>query len=257
MSDEESRRSGLHDKIDNLNDPEVIVVDHFVDAVLTDVDYELLDGSWLVVDPWAEAFVTRLRAHHALNPEPLSTTAFESAFNASCEAAGWIAHPADSATNRFFDTVIEMPGLAPYFVSLKATSAKGMSYNTIHISKLTEAAWIQDVRTQAARRARIVELFAEYREQTDSIIILRCFREEDGSSLLYELVEIPTALFESVDQLTVAEAQASTIPIPPGVTPPDARIRIDRSDAKITITGIQIDVCIVHGRWRIPNLAQE
>jgi len=140
----DARRDALHGKVDALGDHEVVVVDHFVDAVLTPVDYELTEDSWLTVQPWAEAFLARLRAHHALNPEPLSTTAFESAFNASCKAAGWRVLPSASATNRFFDTVLMVPGRGRMQISLKASAARDMREEWVHISKLTEAAWIQD-----------------------------------------------------------------------------------------------------------------
>ena len=247
------RRDELHHKIDRLAGPEVVVVDRFVDAVLTPVEETLADGSWLTVQPWAEAFLARLRAHHALSAEPLSTTAFEAAFNSACESAGWDVRPASSATTRFFDTVVVIPGTGEARLSLKTTAARNMSRRRVHISKLTEAAWIQDARTQAGRHEQIVELFRTYRDETDCIIVLRCFREADGR-LLYELIEIPTQVFASVEELTLAEAQASTIPIPPRADEPDARIRVDRSDAKITVTGIRIEVCTVHGEWLIPDL---
>lgn len=247
------RRKSLHRKIEKLDEPAVVVVDQFVDAVLTPIEPSLLDGSWLTIKPWAEAFLARLKAHHALNTEPLSTTAFETAFNASCVAAGWVVKPAASATHRFFDTIISIPSVGDMRLSLKASAAKDLKPHKIHISKLTEAAWIQDTRTQTDRRKRIVELFREYREQTDSIVMLRCFRK-GNDILMYELVEIPTTIFSSIDQVSVAEAQQGTFPIPPGATEePDARIRIDRSDAKITVTSIRIELCKVHGRWEISS----
>lgn len=246
------RRQLLHRKVDRLADPEVIVVDQFVDAVLAPIDPSLLEGSWLTIKPWADAFLTRLKAHHVLNEEPLSTLAFEAAFNAACVAAGWMVNPATSATNRFFDTSITIPSLGNIRLSLKSSAAKDLKPHRVHISKLTEAAWIQDTRTQADRRKRIVELFREYRDQTDSIIMLRCFRT-GTDTLTYELVEIPTGIFSSIDQLTITEAQQGTFSIPPGSTvgDADARIRVDRSDAKITVTSIRIELCKVHGRWAI------
>lgn len=57
---DETRRERLHDKIDDLNDTEVVVIDRFVDAVLTPVEFELADDSWLVIEPWAAAFLARL-----------------------------------------------------------------------------------------------------------------------------------------------------------------------------------------------------
>lgn len=126
-----------------------------------------------------------------------------------------------------------------------------MRKSFVHISKLTEAAWIQDTRKQADRRARLVELFSDYRESTHCIVMLRGFKEADG--VQYELIEIPTKLFEAVDDLDVTSAQAATIPIPVDATKPYMKIRVDRSDAKITLTGIQLSVCYVHCKWKLES----
>lgn len=243
------RHRTLHGKIDCLNDQEADVVREFVDALLTPVNTELLPGSWLATKQWSEAFLARLRAHHALSREPLSTTQFEAAFEAACEAAGWDVSSTASATQRFFDTTIMLPGQAAMPISLKASSASDMRKSYVHISKLTEAAWIQDTRKQADRLARLVGLFAEYRSSTHSIIILRGFKETD--CVQYELIEISTKLFEAVEDLDVASAQLATIPIPVDATKPYMKIRVDRSDAKITLTGILLDVCDVHCRWKL------
>lgn len=246
-----SHREELHEKVDRLGSPEVVVVDQFVDAILAPVKQDLAAGSWLTAEPWAEAFLAQLRAHHALNDAPLSTTAFEAAFNGACESAGWQVRPAPSATTRFIDTVVVTPGAGKVKLSLKASSAKNMSRQSVHVSKLTEAAWIQDARTRADRHDKIVELFRDYRAATDSIVMLRCFREA-AARFLYELIEIPTSLFDHVEALTVEEAQSSTIPIPPRADRSIARIRVDRSDAKITLSGVRLEACTVHGTWSIP-----
>lgn len=250
MSTLNDSRTSLHAKIDALGLQEVAVVNEFVDALLVPVEAKLLSGSWLTTTEWAEAFLARLRAHHALSREPLSTTQFEAAFENACEAARWTVESSTSATQRFFDTTITLPGSSPKRLSLKASSAKDMSRSFVHISKLTEAAWIQDVRKQADRRDRIVELFQQYRSATDGIIMLRGFKSVAG--VFYELLEIPTTLFKSIDSLEVETAQKSTIPVPPTKTSkPDLKIRIDRSDSKITLTQIQLSVCAVHGQWTL------
>lgn len=230
---------------------EVAVVNEFVDALLAPVAEQLLAGSWLTTKIWSKAFLARLRAHHALSREPLSTTQFEAAFENACEAAGWNVESATSATQRFFDTKINLPDEGSKRLSLKASSAKGMSRTSVHISKLTEAAWIQDVRRQADRRDKIVRIFDEYRQSTDSIIMLRGF--ESAAGVLYELVEIPTDLFAPVDGLDIATAQLPTIPVPPNAAAPYLKLRIDRSDSKITVTQILLEVCAVHGRWALED----
>lgn len=243
-------RDDLLKKIDALGEQEIAVVNEFVDSLLTPVTETLLAGSWLTTPDWSQAFLARLRAHHALSREPLSTTQFEAAFEAACEAAGWMVDSSTSATQRFFDTAIAPPGtLFSKKISLKASSAKGMSKTFVHISKLTEAAWIQDVRKLADRQDRIVDLFREYRDACDGIIMLRGFPGAAG--VYYELVEIPTSLFAPIDRLDIKTAQQPTIPVPPDAEDPYLKIRIDRSDAKITLTGIRLAVCSVHGRWTL------
>ncbi|AOY74474.1 hypothetical protein ARZXY2_4975 (plasmid) [Arthrobacter sp. ZXY-2] len=241
-------RKGLQLKIERLNDQEIIVVDDFVSAIMTPVEAALLGDSWLTSEAWGEGFLARLRAHHALSQEPLGTLQFESAFNAACAAAGWEVTPADGATNRFFDTTLVKDGIRKR-LSLKASAAKDMKRESVHISKLTEAAWIQDVRRQVDRRDNIVNLFKEYRAGTDGIVMLRAFREVGAVD--YQLVEIPTSLFEAVDNLSVEDAQKATIPMPPNAVLPKFKIRVDRSDAKITLTSIRIDAITVHGEWKL------
>ena len=250
-------RDKLHTQIDQLNNAELIVVNRFVDSVLASIRMSLRDNSWLVTRSWAEMFITQLKAHHALQPDPLSRKAFEHAFNASCEAAGFPTYPSKSMIHRFFDTSIDLPEKGLINLSLKASSAQKMKEDTIHISKLTEAAWIQDVRTQAERYKHIVELFEEYQQRTNLIMMLRAFSDEHNI-LKYELTEIPTSIFATVNQLNISQAQAATIKLPPGASSQDAiaRIRVDRSDAKITVTGIKKKYCIVHGLWWIPIVLQ-
>jgi hypothetical protein len=244
-------RAGLHAKIDQLSDGEVTVVGAVVDAVLAPLYSEPLPPTWLTDSPWTDAFLARLRAHHGLSIEPLSTTQFEAAFNEACATAGWQVEAAESATQRFFDTTITVADSEARRLSLKASAAKDMRPERVHISKLTEAAWIQDARRQADRRDRIVELFQEYQRVTSSIVMLRGFKGRQGYHVLYELIEIPTAIFDPVANLTVEHAQAGTIKISEGNGAPHFSIRIDRSDSKITLTGIRLDLCIVHGRWGV------
>lgn len=244
----------LRDKIDRLRGPEALVVERVVDAELVDIQSSVLTGSWLASGQWAEGFSARLRAHHALNPEPLATTTFEAAFNGACEAAGYAVIPAPSATHRFYDTTVTAGGTKRR-ISLKSSSARDMQVARLHISKLTEAAWIQDARKQRNRRDLIVALFQQYRQATDAILLVRGFRLPTG--FRYQLVEIDTSLFAMVDALTVAQAQAGTINLPAGTTWRNRTyaVRVDKSDAKFTLTGIDIAACTVHGEWVIPNLS--
>ena len=155
-----------------------------------------------------------------------------------------------SATRRFVDLEV-VSGVDPARrLSLKSTAAKKLSEKTTHISKLTEAAWIQDVRTPRDRRARTRELFRSYQQAVDAIVMLRAFREEEGSPYRYQLVEIPTALFGSVQKapIDVFQRDAPSINCEVGGKLA-AVIAIDRSDAKITVKRIQLSACTVHAEW--------
>lgn len=249
------QRSELHNKLDRLGDAEALVVEQVIDAELTDIESTYLNSSWLVTDTWAASFSARLRAHHALNPEPIATSAFEAAFNEACRNAGFQVVATSSATHRFFDTTIITSGGLIRHISLKSSSARDIREDRLHISKLTEAAWIQDTRRQRDRQQSIITLFQDYRAATDAIVMLRIFPLPEAYR--YQLVEIDTSLFDHVDQLSVAQAQQGTINFPIGRNSRDRdyAIRIDKSDAKITVTAVDIERCVIHGEWIIPNLS--
>lgn len=245
-----SAHETLHGKIDRLSEREASVAERFLIALLRPIYSEPLPETWLATVAWREAFAAWLQGYHALSSEPLGRLQFESAFNHACEVTGWRVNPAASATQRFYDTNISKSGIEKK-ISLKASSAKGMVAGAVHISKLTEGAWIQDARKRVDRRNLIVQLFQDYQSSTSSIFMLRGFEGRNEFQVFYELVEIPTSIFEQVADLTVQDAQRGTVNIPTGTTSRnrDFAIRIDRSDSKITLAGIRLDICIAHGRW--------
>ena len=138
-------------------------------------------------------------------------------------------------------------------LSLKSTAAKDVSEHTAHISKLTEAAWIQDVRTPRARRKHTLELFRDYRSAVDAIIQLRAFRRPNEIPSRYQLIEIPSKIFASLEKApeSAFAADGPVIDCAYKGSPSAAQVAIDRSDAKITIRRIQLSVCTIHAEWRL------
>ena len=124
---------------------------------------------------WIEYFGLLISAHHGLAVDALKETGFENAFRDACEAVGWGVDPPASATRRFVDITVQTSDGRRRRLSLKSTAAQRLSKSTIHISKLTEAAWIQDVRSARSRRTRTLELFEEYCATVDAIVMLRAF----------------------------------------------------------------------------------
>ena len=85
---------------------------------------------------------------------PLGLTSFEAVFRNACSHVGWtcdaaqFGHPALCGPLR-----ARWLRVAQRHLSLKSTAAKSISPTVVLISKLTEAAWIQDTRTRTAQTA--------------------------------------------------------------------------------------------------------
>ena len=140
-----------------------------------------------------------ISAHHGVTVEALGQSSFESAFRDACEAVGWSVDPPGSATRRFVDLTVEAAEGQVRKLSLKSTAQRRLSETSAHISKLTEAAWIQDARSARTRMDKTLELFRQYNAAVDAIIMLRAFRA-DRTTIphRYQLIEIPTAILESL-----------------------------------------------------------
>lgn len=188
-------------------------------------------------------FRSKLLTHHCFMGSPLFQESFDSAFVAACLHAG---HQVEQTAEgqRFWDVTIDGKR-----ISLKSSKAKSLRKDTLHISKLTEAAWIQDCRTATKRCENTRRIFKAYCDDVDAILQLRYFK----SFRIYELVEIPVSIFAQI--LDVGKkhfaADGPTINIPVGKNPPDFTLKLDRSDAKLTIANINKQLCLVHGTWQL------
>lgn len=245
-------REGLKGQIDALSPMGVRFVARLVDA-LSSPATAAPGSSWLTEDPeWVEYFGLVLTAHHGNSTEPLGLKGFEVAFRNACEAVGWEVSPPGSATERFVDLTVTT-GATVRKLSLKSTAAKDLSATKAHISKLTEAAWIQDQRSATTRKAATLALFRAYRKAVDAILMLRAFRVDGSTPTRYQLIEIPAAIFASLENapLSAFAADGPTIDCAYEGVDPAARVLLDRSDAKITVKAIQLASCVVHAEWTL------
>ncbi|MCY3957366.1 MAG: hypothetical protein OXG65_03635 [Chloroflexi bacterium] len=209
-------------------------------------------GTWLTgSEEWIEYFGLALSVHHSATTETLGLTAFETVFRNACEHLGWPIDPPGSKTQRFVDLTVR-PGAGPERrLSLKSTAARNLSRTSLHISKLTEAAWIQDARTARDRRNLTQELFRQYQAAVTHIVMLRAFREGPHEvPSLYQLVEVSASIFDSVQTarldvlsrdapLIECQAEGNTVAV----------VAVDRSDSKITVRRVQLSACTVHAEW--------
>jgi len=149
------------------------------------------------------------------------------------------------ATRRFIDEIIDGQRVA-----IKSTAAQNVHEQFLHISKVSEAAWIQDVRGAQAREEKTKTQIAEYVSEVDRLWQMRIL--PDRLTWRYQFVEIPMALLNPVATLD----RALFAPDGPTIVVRDARgpcltLKLDRSDAKITFSRIPISRCIIHATWTL------
>ena len=247
-------RDNLKARIDTLSPMAVRFVARLVDSLAEAPTPNAVTPTWLTRHPeWIEYFGLAVSAHHGTTTEPLGLTSFETVFRSACEALEWSIDTPGSATQRFVDVTLTAADGPTRRLSLKSTAAKNLRERTAHISKLTEAAWIQDVRSARARRQHTLKLFRDYRAAVDAIILLRAFREPRTIPNRYQLVEIPSDLFRSLEDApeSAFAADGPVIDCAYRGLSSAAQVSIDRSDAKITIRRIQLAACTIHAEWRL------
>ena len=244
----------LKARIESLSPMGVRFVARLIDSLSSPPRADVT-STWLTTNPeWVEFFGLTISVHHGTTVEPLGLIGFEVAFRNACQAVGWDVDKPGSATRRFVDATVQLDDGVQRKLSLKSTAAKRLSATTAHISKLTEAAWIQDARSAKKRRKRTLDLFREYRKAVDSILMLRAFRR--GSDVVptkYQLLEIPTAIFISLEDAPQAAfaADGPTIDCSYQGEPAAAKVSLDRSDAKITVKQVKLSVCTLHAEWHM------
>lgn len=226
-----------------MSEAEARRIEELLDAIRRDTLVGANKSHWLATDEFIHSFTSRLHLTHLFLGFPLVDIPLERAVIESAQDAGFEVHKAVEG-QRFFDANIN--GVR---VSIKSTSAKDLRINYLHISKLCEAAWIQDMRKSSEREERTKLLFKEYGECVNEIFQARYFR----SSGLYELYSIPVSLLTQIEDSSreAFNADGPIIPVGPP-DEPDLQIKLDRSDAKITITKIRAASCSLLASWRLP-----
>ena len=243
----------LEARLDSFSPAQIEFVATIVESLSNPPNVDIRErGTWLTgVDAWIEYFGLALSVHHSATTEPLGLTAFESVFRNACEHVGWVVDPPSSPTRRFVDLAVQTGSGPQRQLSLKSTAAARLAEGSAHISKLTEAAWIQDERTATGRRDQMRELFREYQAAVSAIIMLRAFRAGNAMPDRYQLLEIPASIFDPIQTapLSLFRSDAPAIECQTGGKLA-AVVVADRSDAKITVRRIQLAACTVHAEWR-------
>jgi len=240
--------------VTNLDPVQVELLTEVATVMLRRVEESVNPVSDLVTPRFAANFRNRLLIHHATNEAKLTKKAFEYAFKGASEADGKTGFITASDTLSGVDVTIDGARF-----SLKTEASKDIRAEQITTSKFTEARWIQQQTTLDDLAREAAARMPAHLSNYDRILVLRA-RELSGARVQYEIVEIPRDLLRCVAALTAADFTPRT---PQGgsgarVTTTDGRpaftLRLDGSDGKITVAGLQIALCIRHASWIIPTV---
>ncbi|MYQ49963.1 MULTISPECIES: hypothetical protein [unclassified Streptomyces] len=238
--------------IANCDEAQLRQIRNIVDSMLRPMVELINPQSALVSNSFSAEFRARLQAHHGTHTTPLDRLAFENALAASCAAEGMIVEMAPSKTTRFWDLRVDGEQ-----ISAKSTSAKDIKLHELHISKLSEGAWIQDCRSARMRYDGTMTLLEAFLAAVQRWIVLRAYRlRSEPDTLIYELIEVPMALFAAIEHLGVQHFSSDS----PRIDVHDEQgktlqLLLDRSDSKVTINKIPKDRCIVHGTWKLEGVS--
>jgi hypothetical protein len=207
----------------------------------SDLASDVLDAEWR----------HQLLLHHASFGTPVKKEKFEQVLADACEKAGRQVHRATTATEMYYDIKIDEEQYA-----LKSQGDAKIKPGKVDLTKISEAARLQkfDGDSRALRNAFIAYL-SGYRAAVQRLIVLRAFVEDNG--VLYELVEVPMALFElaqAVPEANFDDRRFVRLTRPAGDTALPTNLgtfRIDMSDGKVQLMGVPIEICTVHARWHL------
>jgi hypothetical protein len=238
-------RADLFAVVHRLDDQQVAKLLDVARVMAQPIEERINADSEVLRPEFVAEFRARLQAHHATHTTQMDRLGFENAFLSASRAAGLDAAEAPSRTTRFYDATISGEQVA-----LKTEGAKSLKADKLHISKLSEAAWIQDMRSARKRYERSMELMDSFLTAVDRIFVLRYYQASPVPH--YELVEIPVRHFERIKELAVSDFDSDAPRIM--ISDDEGEImefRLDRSDSKITIGKINKSRCVVHAEWRL------
>ncbi|RIK08229.1 MAG: hypothetical protein DCC49_09200 [Acidobacteria bacterium] len=219
-------------------------------ALAEGIETTVAADSDLLSSAFVNDFSDSLLVYHATHTQRLTKKAFEFAFRDASEAAGREATITSNQVNPGADVLVD--GVK---YSLKTEGAQGISSLTVTISKLMEAAWIRDCVTGEDFAREASRRIAEHLGSYDRILVLRSFAEI-GGDVRYDLVEIPVAVLLNVRGLSAADfkprsgrGSTSAVVVLDGAAA--FTLTLDGSVEKVTIRNLRLDLCQVHGTWRI------
>lgn len=141
-------------------------------------------------------------------------------------------------------------------ISLKTEGSKSVSREKITISKLMEARWYRECRTDRDLQIAIQKHVITHLRHYDRILTLRSFPSNCGKLVDYQLVEIPTELIKRCGEKSAlnfakrTEGGSTTVTIMNGINSV-FDLTFDASVEKVTLKNLYIRDCMLLANWSI------
>lgn len=246
----------LYRIVSNLKPTQIALLLEMARAMTVEIEEYVNESSDIISPEFATNFSNRLLIHHATHTEKFGKKAFEYAFANALIATGKSAQITPSSTNPGTDVVVDGVNF-----SLKTEASARINRKKITISKLMEARWIRECNTREDFTNAVVNRVVTHLQQYQRILMLRAYNVS-RNQIQYELIEIPHSLLLEIISLTandftektangscrasvyIAEHKAFTL-------------SLDGSVEKVTILGLDTNLCFYHASWIIPTFTEE
>lgn len=251
MDGENGKRQDIEEAIEalwGLSPIQVEVLTGIIAKFAEEQEREHLRKDFLDEDAF-EYFSTRLAAHHASSGVALKKENFEHILEQSFKRSGHDARRTEDMTHRGAD--LEVDGR---FYSLKTEAAKGLNPKSITISKLMEARWIRDLGSHADAPEQVRRRIMSHLREYERIFMLRSYGDEQR--VRYDLREIPKDILAMVEYLQPEDFGKLTRAGGTGANVmmngrKAFRLVLDGSVEKVTISGLDVDLCPLHAWWEL------
>ncbi len=246
----------LYQIVSNLKPTQIALLLEMARAMTVEIEEYVNESSDIISPEFATNFSNRLLIHHATHADKFAKKAFEYAFANASIATGKSAQVVFSSTNPGTDVVVDGVNF-----SLKTEASARINRKKITISKLMEARWIRECNNKEDFANGVATRVVSHLQQYQRILILRGYNLS-RNLIKYELIEIPHNLFLEIINLTPSDFTEKTASgsCRAYVYIGDNKaftLSLDGSVEKVTILGLDTNLCFYHASWIIPTVTEE
>jgi hypothetical protein len=241
-----------------LDRTQLALIDRYMAAMQRPVEVKVGSKSDLADPLFVAAVGHYLTLHHATQTVALNKKAFEFLFQYACDAAGKRALINRNTTDANADVSVDGVGF-----SLKTQSDKAVRRHNVYIQKFMEGRFIRDINSPEEFRTIGIGHILDHVARYQRILVLKAYQRQ-GTSITYELVEIPRSVFDLLRQLKAEDFpeknKYGTCSVSVRDTQGQAfRLCFDGSVEKIRIFNLKARKYISHAEWsvQVPDEADE